>query len=172
MPRNITDVFRSRVEDPHNPDPALIFVTLDHADLDDPIRVVSDSDKMNYVLGGDTYVGFPFKCSILSDGEDAPRGKLMLQNVDRSVGLAAKALTRAPSATLEIYLASDWDLTVVPRVPLGTPARAYRATGLFFRQISVDAVSASGSLESGNFATQPWPSIPASQGLLPCLFRG
>ena len=167
--RSLPTTFRAALEDPHNDDPPLVFLTLSHADLTDPIRCVWDT--VDYVLSSNTYIGFPFEISLPSDGDGEPQGRLTIQNVDRRIGEAVLALSGPPLVTIEIYAASDWDLTVVPRVPLGTPALAYRAGNLYFRQISVDASTASGALTSWNFASQPWPGKVAMAGILPGLFR-
>lgn len=167
--RSIIAAFRASLEDVHNDDPPLVFLTLEHDDLDEPLRFVWDT--VDYILDGDTYIGFPFDVTLLSDGEEAPRGRLSVQNVDRAIGDAIRGLTSPPQATIEIYAASDFDLTVKPRVALGTPALAYRASNLYFRQTSVDAMTAQGDLVSWDYINQPWPSKYAMPSLLPGLFR-
>jgi hypothetical protein len=167
--RSIPTTFRASLEDPHNDDPPLVFLTLDHDDFLQPLRFVWD--VVDYVLAGETYLGFPFEISLLSDSADAPRGKITVQNVDREIGEAVRGLSGPPSVTIEIYAASDFDLSVAPRVALGTPALVYRASHLYFRQVQVDVLTASGDLTSWDYVNQPWPSKFATQALLPGLFR-
>lgn len=167
--RAIPTTFRAALEDPFNDDPPLVFLTLDHADFAVPIRVVWDVE--DYTLSGDRYIGFPFEIVLPTDTDDAPRGRITIQNVDRSVGEAVRNLSGPPSVVIQIYMASDFDLSVVPRVALGIPQLCYIASSLYFRNVTVDVISASGDLTSWDYVNQPWPSKFATQGLLPPLFR-
>lgn len=167
--RTFSTTFRAALEEPYNDDPPMVFITINHPTLLQPIRCVFD--VVDYVLNGNSYVGFPFEIVLVSDSEDAPRGRLSVQNVDRIIGEAVKGLTSPPQVTIEIYPASDFDLTVSPRVALGTPQLAYRAAFLYLRNISVDVLTASGDLTSWQYANLPWPGKFATQALLPGLFR-
>lgn len=167
--RTFSTTFRAALEAPYNDDPPMVFITIEHDSLVAPIRCVYD--VVDYVLDGDTYVGFPFDVVLVSDSEDAPRGRLSVQNVDRIIGEAVRELSSPPKVTIEIYPASDFDLTVRPRVPLGIPQLAYRAAFLYLRNVSVDVLTASGDLTSWEYANLPWPSKFATQALLPGLFR-
>lgn len=168
--RTFSTTFRAALEEQHNDDPPVFFLTIEHDTLAAPIRCVYD--VVDYVLNGETYVGFPFEVVLVSDSEDAPRGRLSVQNVDRIIGEAVRGLSSPPRVTIEIYPASDFDLTVRPRVALGTPQRAYRSALLYLRNVSVDVLTASGDLTSWEYANLPWPSKFAVPGLLPGLARG
>ena len=169
MPRAFSATFRANLEDPHNDDPPLVFLTFSHDDWGDDLRFVWD--VKDYVLDGDTYIGFPFALELLSDSEEAPTGRLSIQNVDRMIGEAVRGLTTSPSLKIEIYPASDWDLTLDPRTPLGTPALQYRAEHLELGDVQVDAMAVQASLRSWDYVQEPWPSRRAVQPLLPALFR-
>lgn len=162
---------RAGIEDPNDPDPLIAFVTLTHADWEAPLRFVSDADGIDYMLGSDRFKGFPFEIVMLTDGETAPRGRIAVQNVDRAIGEAIKAISSAPGVALKLYAALDFDSTVIPRVAFGTPQLILEATNLYFRQLSLDVLSASGVLTSWDYVSQPWPSKFATQALLPGLFR-
>lgn len=167
--RSLPTTFRAAIEDPNNDDPPLVFLTLSHDDLVEPLRFVWD--VVDYILNGRVYIGFPFEITLLSDQEEAPRGQLVVQNIDRKVGAVVQSLSNPVGVAIEIYSASDFDLTVRPRVAIGTPQRAYRADNLYLRNVSGDAMTVSGELTSWDYISQPWPSRYAVESLLPGLFR-
>lgn len=96
----------------------LIFLTLTHPSLPEPIRVVSDPE--NFVLDGALYQGFDFEISILSDGEQMPRAQLSVQNVDRIIGQAIFAANDPVRVDIQIIAGSEFDLSVFPRVAKNT----------------------------------------------------
>lgn len=166
--RQLGATFRAEIEDPNNPDPALVFITFDHETWDDPKHF--NWDVRNYEFDGKFWIGFPFQLVLPGDGESSPQGSLAIQNVDREIGETIKALRDAPTVEIQIYSAVDFDLTVDPAVPLGTPARAYHAQYLFLREITVDAMSVQGQLMSWDYIQEPWPSRRATSALLPGLY--
>lgn len=170
MPRPISLSFRAALESPNNDDPPIVFLRITHATLGDPLRICGD--LTDFVLDGDTYIGFPFVFQILSDTDTAPVAKLGIQNVDDRIGRALRSISTPLGIEMEIYAASDWDLTVRPRVPLGTPALQYRATNLELRQVRVDASAVSGTLMSRSYIDEPWPSLKALPSVLPGVHRG
>lgn len=166
--RAVPNVVRASLEDPNNPDAAIFFLTIEHVAWAAPVRLVSD--VKDYLLAGDTYVGFPFELEILTDSEEAPGGSIGVQNVDRAIGEEFQALTSPPTVTLKIYSAADFDLSVDPRVALGTPQLAYQFTNVFLRDLEVDAVAVRASLRSWDYIQEPWPSKRATSDLLPGLY--
>lgn len=169
MPRSLSTTFRSNIEDPHADDPAVVFLTFSHDDWADDYRFCWDTK--DFVLDGETYLGFPFALELLTDSEDAPSGRLAVQNVDRMIGEAVRDLTDSPTLQIDVYAASDWDLTADPRTPLGTPTLQYSAANLYLREVSVDVAAVEAFLRSWDFVREPWPSKRATQTDLSGLYR-
>lgn len=145
------------------------FLTISHDDLATPIRVACDG--VDYVRLGETWTGFPFKFAILSDGEATPKTQIEVQNVDRKIGDALKAITSPARVQIDIIAASEFDQTVEPRVALGTPLVAYSAKHLFLVNVSVDAGTVTGDVVSWDYTQTTWPARRATQDRFPGLFR-
>lgn len=104
--RNVSDAFKRAAFSQSADDQVfLVLLTLDHTELDDPIRLTNDS--VNTVSRGNTYYAFPFNL-ILPDstGDKAPQAKLTVDNVDRSFVAALRSISTAPYITLEIIRAA------------------------------------------------------------------
>lgn len=86
----------------------LALLTLDHAQLAAPIRVTSDS--VATVSNGETYAPFPFTVALPQERDDQLAGaRLVVDNIDRSIVIALRSISSAPSVTLDIVLASSPD---------------------------------------------------------------
>lgn len=86
----------------------LALLTLTHASLPGPIRVVNN--MVDIVSRGDTFIGYPFQIALPGESEDElPRVQVMIDNVDRTLVEAVRTLTSPPTLTLEIVLASAPD---------------------------------------------------------------
>lgn len=146
----------------------LAFLTIDHSSLSEPIRIVSD--VIDYVVGGDSYIAAPFGFRLLTDNESQPSGELVMQNVDRRIGETLRTLTGQAEATLTIYSDSDFDLSVEPRVEIGTASKIYTMQYYQIRSVtvSVDQVTASVSLT--DYTQEPWPRLSAVQVAFPGLY--
>lgn len=170
MPRTITDALKQELYAPRTGEMILMFATIDHTVLIDPVRVVNDIK--DYVLGTNTYTGCPFNISLVSDGERAPRAVVTIQNVDRRIGEIVTSITTPPSFKLQVFSSLDFDLTVDPRVESTPPATVeYEADFLFLREIRVTSANIQGELTTNVFTSEPWPSVRATKDRLPGLFR-
>lgn len=118
MARTITRALRRQLDLQASGEAIIAMLTITHADLATPIRVAGDG--AGYVFQGETYVGFPFKFALLTDEEAAPRCQIEVQNVDRKIGDALRALTSPARLRLDLVAASEFDQTVDPRLPLAT----------------------------------------------------
>lgn len=62
----------------------LILLQIDHPDLDSPIRVVNDTQDIT--SNGDTYIAFPFRCTLPDDFEGKlPKATLSIDNVGKDL---------------------------------------------------------------------------------------
>lgn len=169
MPRALSGALRRQLNLQESGEAILAFLTITHADLAEPITVVGDG--VDYVWDAVTYVGFPFRFALLSDEEGPPRCQIEVQNVDRKIGDALRALPSPARLRLELVAASEFDQTADPRTPLGTPPIEYSASHLFLVNVSVDAMTVTGDVVSWDYTQDTWPARRATQDRYPGLFR-
>ena len=167
--RTISASFRQSVESRFQDDANLIFVTLSHPLLSDPVRVVSDTHS--YVRSGFTWIGFPFDILLLSDDDNPPKATIEIQNVDRVIGNTIQPLTTPPRLMIELLHSDDFYLTADPRTEIGTAAVEYAAPNLFLANVKIDAMTVAADIIGYDFTQRTWPGIRATQNRLPGLFR-
>lgn len=170
--RTISASFRRSVESRFQADANLIFVSISHPLLIEPVRVVSDTK--DYFWDGYLWTGFPFDIQLLTDDDQPPRAVIEIQNVDRIIGNTIRPLTSAPRLKIELLHSDDFDLTLDPRMPPGgspTPTVEYSAPNLFLANVKIDAMTVAGDIVGWDFTQRTWPGVRASQNRLPGLFR-
>lgn len=176
MPRYVSQADRNAIEASSGEDQPLLFLTITHADLEDPVRIVNDIGTVNgkpaeWVFGGETFIAFPFSAELLTDTDAPPRGQLEVANVDRAIGEAILAISGPPSVEIVAVLPSEFDTSAHPRTEIGTASRIFTATGLKLRDVEVDAVSIRGTIMSIDDTAEPYPATRATKALLPGLYR-
>lgn len=147
----------------------VVFMTIYHDDLHDPIPVVSDPE--NFVLDGLEYQGFEFKVTLLSDNDDAPQARLSIMNVDERIGQAVLESTSPVNLTIQVIPLSEFNMNTYPRTELDNPSlRAYRATHLRLTDVAGDLMQITGTIKSWDYSQESWPSIKATQSRFPGLY--
>lgn len=169
MSRATAIAARAELEREQSPHALLGFMTITHPALAEPLRVVSD--VMDYVFGGAHFIGMPFGFQLLTDSEAPPMTQLRLQNVDRRIGQALRAMTGRATVQLQLLSSADFDLTQDPRAEIGTAAEIYGFAHFTLRNVSVNAVEVTGEVILQDYSTEPWPHVRATQDRLPGLFR-
>lgn len=159
---------REVLEDPNAPQALLAFLTITHAGLAEPIRVVSD--VMDYVFGGETFTGVPFGYQLLADEDGVPRSQLRLSGIDRRISEAVRAMRGRPAVRLTLCSSADFDLSADPRTEIGTAAVIYGFQDFALVNLDIDATEASGEVILQDYATEPF-GLRALQVLVPGLFR-
>ena len=76
MTRNVTTRFRRSTEASLADEVNLVFLTISHPTIVDPIRVVWDT--VDWMYNGNLFLGFPFEITILSDDENPPTAQLSI----------------------------------------------------------------------------------------------
>ena len=147
----------------------LLFLTITHRSLPEPLRVVSDPKP--FVLGGNEYVGFLFNITLLSDDDRPPEAQLTIQNVDRRIARVLRDIVDPPQLKLEVIWSDQFTLTVDPRTEIGTASRIYVADHCFLTDVEVDAMQISGTIRSWDYTRELWPGRMATSDILPGLFR-
>jgi hypothetical protein len=148
----------------------LVFLTIFHRSLFEPIRVVSDA--VNYVLDGNTYIGFEFEINLLSDSEGMPRARLTVQNVDKKIGRAIIASVDPVRLNIEVIAASNFDLTAEPRTELdaGNTPRIYTAKYLRLADVEGDELQLTGTIRSWDYMQEQFPAVRATEDRFPALY--
>jgi hypothetical protein len=135
----------------------LVLVTIEHADISPPIRVVNNTE--NITSRSELFVAFPFSITLPDSREDAPpRARLTIDNVSREIAQAVRTITSAPVVTIEVVRAADPD-TVEISWPFFT-----------LRNIKWDAGKVSGELTLEDFTSEPYPAGIFSPASFPGLF--
>jgi Domain of unknown function (DUF1833) len=168
MTRNITLSIRKELEAQFSTETNLIFLTISHDLLAQPIRVVNDTK--DYIYGGDHFIGFPFDIQIYSDDEQPPRAQLTIQNVDSQIGESIRTLTVPPRLKLEMLSTMDFNTDVDPRVDNGSPTVMYRFDQAFLTNVKVDFLQVSAEIVGWNYLQRVWPGPRATQNIFPGLF--
>lgn len=176
--RTITTGFRTTLESPANTDPLLLFVTVSHANLGDPVRAVNDI--VDYVWQGFTFKGVPFQIELMSDTDRPPSAKVRIQNVSGTdatgvafnVGGLILGLPSSPRLQLDVLASSDFgDPVSNVRTEIGTPVVEYSSPRMRLRNVRGDAMFVEGELWSYDVTRTPWPATRCTKDRLPGLFR-
>ena len=84
MPRSYSAQYKSTLAKVSMEESPLILLTINHPDLDTPIRVVNDTEDIT--SNGNLYLAFPFNCILPDDYENRlPRARLSISNVGRDL---------------------------------------------------------------------------------------
>ena len=169
MARAISGAFLRQLLRQESGDAAIWFLTIEHDDLTAPIRIVCDG--VNYAFNDFEWIGFRFDINLLTDDESSPKCQIQLQNADRRIGDALKALTSTVRICIDIVAASEFDQTVVPRVALGDAPFEYTANHLRLANVSVDAMMITGDVISRDYSQDSFPARLATQDKFPGLYR-
>lgn len=86
----------------------LVIVTITHASLATPLRFVNNNEDIT--SSGNVFTAFPFEVNLPQEQESQEyRAQLRIDNIDRQVSDAIRALPTTPSVNLEVVLASSPD---------------------------------------------------------------
>lgn len=169
MARPVPPEIASELQAQASPDAILAFLTIEHRNLPNPIRVVSD--PIDFVIDGETYIGCPFEIRLLTDEDQAPTTQIRIQNVDRRIGEAVRAVTDRATMALEVRSTSDFNLSAVPRTPLSGASVIYGFRHFDLIDVTVNAIDLTGTLMLRDFTQEPYPGKRATQSRCPALFR-
>lgn len=157
MSRTLSLLARQALFAPETGEAFLVLLTLDHPDLEEPIRITSDA--VETLSRGQSFIAFPFDIIIPDDTESAsPRARITIDNVDRTITASIRAMTAAASVTIEIVRAADPD-TVEAAFP-----------GFQLINVVYDALTVSGDLAIEDFTAEPWPAAVFSPAGFPGIF--
>lgn len=140
----ISAAFKREVYDPETAQAFLILLTIDHADINPPIRVVNNTK--NITSRGDEFIAFPFNIDLPDSTKDVgPRARLTIDNVSREIAQSIRLITTVATVLIEVIRASDPD-TVEINFPLFN-----------LRNVTWDVLQVSGDLTVEDLTTEPFP---------------
>jgi hypothetical protein len=85
------------------------LIEITHDDLTEPIRVARNDQ--NIVSNGNTYIGYPFDVAMPGNpAEGAIGARITIDNVDRAIIAALRALTSPPEVKIQIVLLDTPDV--------------------------------------------------------------
>jgi hypothetical protein len=160
--------FRNAIEASISDENLVIFATISHPDLIEPYRF--NSDVVDYVYDGDTYVAAAFQMTLLSDDEQPPRAQAAIHNVDQLIGDIIQSLETPPRIDIHVFVASDFT-DADPRVEIDTAVIEYWAPHLLLRNVKCSAETLTGEIVGADLTAEPWPAIRSTKERLPGLFR-
>lgn len=167
--RVIDPEIRKRLEQVDSSDVLLAFATIEHENFSEPLRVVND--VLDYELDGDLYTGILFGFKLLPDGEEVPSTDVVLSNIDRRIGRSLRPLSGRARVSLSIYSSADFDLTQIPRVPVGSPNLIYRFTRFELVEVDHNEVEVTGKLILRDPSQEQWPGISLTKERSPGAWR-
>jgi hypothetical protein len=157
MTRPLTAATRRAIFVPETDEVFLTLLTLNHASLESPLRVTSDA--VDTTSRGNLFTAYPFDLSLPDDNEErAPRARLSIDNIDRTIIRAIRSLDTPPEVLIEIVRAADPDT-------VEASFSDFKLTNVRY-----DAHLVQGDLSVEDFTTEPFPSSVFSPSLFPGLF--
>lgn len=136
----------------------LVLLTIDHADLASPIRVVNNTEDIT--SNGDTFTAFPFELPMPESPEDAPpRTTLRIDNVSREIGQAIRSISTPADITIQVVRQADPDTYEVT-------LSGYRLTNVRYNALTVE-----GDVIREDLTKEPYPFLSYSPAEFPGLVR-
>ena len=138
-------------------DGLLVLLTIDHAELAVPIRVVNN--QVDVTSRGDLFTAFPFELTLPTNEPDRPpQAQLVIDNVSREIGQAIRTVTSSPTVLIEAVRINDFDA-----LELAFPA-------MNLRNVRFDVAKVTGDLMSEDLQLEPYPAYTFSPAHFPGLF--
>ena len=166
MARTVSSTMKAALFAQETGEAAVTLVTIDHADLQSPLRLSTDPTQRltetPLVYGtqsrGNDYLFLPMDVVLPVDRDDAPpRTQIVLENIDRQIIPLIRATSSPPSATIEMVLASDPD-TIEIALPDFLVASADYDVQAVTLELVVDLLQ-SEPFPSGRFGPAGFPGL-------------
>ena len=133
----------------------LVLLTVDHDELDAPIRVCDNIEAIT--SNGNTFLALPFDVELPDDGERPGEARVRIDNVSRDIALVLRRISTPPLVTIQVVLASQPDTI------------EYEITNLTLRDATYDLNYVSGFLRFEDLTTEAVAEIITPQRF-PALF--
>ena len=154
--RNTSATLRAAVFGQETDEVFLPLLVIEDPDIT-TIRVVDNEEDIT--SNGDVYTAFPFQISLPPDSSDGGFSvRLTICNVDRTIIDEIRTLTRSPTITLSIILASDPDTIEAGPIEMT------------LGKVDWDALVIIGTLQTEDILNEPYPGEFFTPNLFPGLF--
>lgn len=167
--RTIDPAVRRDIESVSSEHVLLAFLTIEHQNLLEPLRVVND--VLDYTLGGNLYQGILFGFKLLPDGSELPSTDIIIPNVDRRIGRALRPLSGRARVSLAVYSSMEFNLSLNPREPIGTPSPLYSFNRFELIEVEHNEVEVTGKLVLRDPTQEQWPGLSATKSRVPGAWR-
>jgi hypothetical protein len=147
----------------------LTFAQITHPLLDGPMRVVQD--VVDYTWRGELWTGVMFDFEAGADNDRPPEARIVLPAIDQRIAQALIELPERARISFWILYSDQFDLSVIPRAPIGEPVVERSFLNLELVGVNGTASSASGRLVLRDYTQQPLPGLRATKSRCPALFR-
>ncbi len=164
--RSTSTTFREAVYQPETGEVFVLLLTINHDDLDDPIRISTDNKDVFTIEGEEIrgtasqtheFLFLPMDIILPDDSEETiSSAKISIDNVSRDVLLSIRGLDSAPTISMQIVLASTPDVIEA------------EFNNFELKDVTADALVITGTLSLGNFLSEPFPG----GSMLPSNFPG
>ncbi len=153
----ISSILRGEMFASETGDGLLYLLTLDHADLPTPIRLVRD--QVNITSRGNEFIAVAFDVKLpTSDPESPDNGQLIVDNVSRDLMDVVRSISGSISVVIEFVRIDALDEV----------AQAY--LGLSLSNIRYDFEKITGDLTAEDLYTEPLPYLTFNPAYFPGLF--
>lgn len=134
----------------------LVLMVISHPSLAQPIRVVNN--PVNITSGGNVYLAAAFNVTLPDDGESVPVVTLEIDNVDRGIMDAARAISTPPTCSIFVVISST---------PNTIEAGPFDMT---MSDVNYSAAKISATLIYEDLLNEPFPAPSFNAVLFPGLF--
>lgn len=151
--RTLSSAAQAAILDEESDEVSLHLVTIEHDDLDAPIRIVDNIEDIT--SNGETFVGLPFRLELPDEGDRPGEARITVDNVDRRIAEAVRSITTPPSVTIQVVLASQPDTLEL------------ELSGMTLRDVTIDAGAVTGYLRFEDLSVEP-----IAEAITPSKFPG
>lgn len=171
MPRTVSDTFKAAAFAQETGEALVVLLTLDHDDLDAPLRFCSDpgtrlsDDPLSYGITsrGEQFLFLPFQITLPHDlDRQAPAGKITVDNIGREMVAALRSIHTPLEVLIEVVLASDPDTVEASFPDFDLSGVTYDA-GTIEGEITIDGLARE-PYAAMNFDPSRFPALFSSQG--------
>lgn len=133
----------------------LLLLTITHAALAEPIRIVNNNENID--SNGETFTAFGFDISLPVDSpERAPQARITIDNVSRELIETLRSLTSSPTVRFDFIRAAAPDVLELTW------------TNFQLQDVVWDAQQITATLSQADLVTEPFPA----HTFTPAFFRG
>lgn len=153
MPRNLSETLISSANAVETDEVYILLLTISHPNLSDDIRVTDDglmdlplAGVPGVVSRGQEFIKLPFEFALPGDPENGtPFTKIKIDNIDRDIVAAVRAIRGKADVKAEVILASDPDNVEIS-------LEGFQLVGVTYDRFVVE-----GSLTIEQFENEPYP---------------